>query len=496
MKAEEITSEIKPASPGMPQFILGYTKGKTRPLLTLYDTGCLSVLFKTGVPEKELSPAVLKCKGPIYVNGVGNTNIQVNDEYMCTVPLADGSRAVLEGLTVNDITAALPMTSLVKAENILKNDGKNNKVLQSLKCYPSVGGQCDILLGIRYSNLLPKPVHTLENGLTIYKLVISSHDSKYNATIGGPHESFDSFANYIGGIPVFMANMQVQLDNYIKFGPPKLNNTLLSNEDIMFSKQHNKLKADCHEDLELPHIIDEESFDAPMDQNHDDDSMDRDNDGADASLKDCQSFVCSQRGEKAAENEDQRLLRSLQKVEGDSSKELVKFQKVRKRIKATNHHFNPAKFSVNKTIRVLRIVKFIKSFKSRKRKLSKSNHRSLMLSAMVAENSLQPTNNKAVVGEEKINHGYIQVGAKDPGGNQDFHVKASDDDDYSKAHCTLQSHGRNAKPFVSVRGASEDEYEELLEDETMIRSTDSLSSLLIATHLDLETTLMPGHTTL
>ena len=85
LKAKAISSPLKAASSGMPQFILGYTKGNTRPLLTLYDTGCLSVLFKEGVPEKELSPAVLKCRGPIFVNGVGNTQVQVNDEYTCVL---------------------------------------------------------------------------------------------------------------------------------------------------------------------------------------------------------------------------------------------------------------------------------------------------------------------------------------------------------------------------------------------------------------------------
>ena len=326
MKAKEITSQLKPASQGMPQFILGYTKGNTRPLLTLYDTGCLSVLFKDGVPEKELSPAVLKCRGPIYVSGVGNTQVQVNDEYMCSVPLADGSRAVLEGLTVNEITAALPITSLVSAENVLKKDGKKNKAVQSLNCYPRIGGQCDILLGILYSNLFPKPVHTLESGLTIYKLVISSHDKKFNATIGGPHESFNSYANYFGSIPCFLANLQVQLENYNKFGPPKLSHTLLSKEDIEFAKQYNELNVDGYEDHELLHILDEdiqEVSEAPMDQAQCDDdepsSMDRDEDGEDESLDDCSNMVCSECGSDIPVNlvndEDQMMLRSIQKAQ-------------------------------------------------------------------------------------------------------------------------------------------------------------------------------------
>ena len=290
LKEDEISSPLKPVSSGVPQFILGYTKGKTRPLLTLYDTGCLSVLFKEGVPEKELSPAVLKCKGPIYVNGVGNTKVQVNDEYMCSVPLVDGSRAVLEGLTVNEITAAIPVTSLGNAENVLKRDDKKNTTLQSLNCYATIGGQCDILLGIQYSNLFPKPVHTLENGLTIYKLVISSHDERYNATIGGPHESFNSYANYFGSIPVCLANMQAQLENYNKFGAPKISYTLPSNEDIMFAKEL-KLNMDDYEDNELLHHISKEDnqevSDATIDQVQSDDkpsSMNRDVDGAEKSL--------------------------------------------------------------------------------------------------------------------------------------------------------------------------------------------------------------------
>ena len=40
--------------------MLGYTKAKTRPLLTLFDTGCVSVLFCEGVSQKELCQSKLK----------------------------------------------------------------------------------------------------------------------------------------------------------------------------------------------------------------------------------------------------------------------------------------------------------------------------------------------------------------------------------------------------------------------------------------------------
>ena len=112
---------------------------------------------------------------------------------------------------------------------------------------------------------------------------------------------------------MFLANLQVQLENYNKFGPPKLSHTLLSEEDIQFAKQFNELNVDGYDDAELLHILDEESApmdqaqcddDEPMDQYHDESSMDRDDDGVDKSLPDCQNqnLVCSQCGEVGAEN--------------------------------------------------------------------------------------------------------------------------------------------------------------------------------------------------
>ena len=50
MNASGINEELRPVPKGRAQFIIGYTRGKTEPLLTLYDTGCGSVLFKEGVP--------------------------------------------------------------------------------------------------------------------------------------------------------------------------------------------------------------------------------------------------------------------------------------------------------------------------------------------------------------------------------------------------------------------------------------------------------------
>ena len=106
--------------------MIGYSKGRTRGLMTLYDTGCGGVLFRDGVPEHELNGSVLKTKGPFIVKGVGDTSVTVNDEFLCTMGLVDGGRQIMEGWTMNKITANLPKVNLALADVEVKVSKKNN----------------------------------------------------------------------------------------------------------------------------------------------------------------------------------------------------------------------------------------------------------------------------------------------------------------------------------------------------------------------------------
>ena len=240
MSANGIKEELRPVPKGRAQFIIGYTKGKTDPLLTLYDTGCGSVLFKEGVPQHQLGPSVLKTKGPFIVKGVGDTTVKVNDEYMCSVDLCDGARQAMEGWTVDKITATLPSVNLTVAEAEIKASMPENQELQSLQCEPTVGGDVAILLGILYSSIHPVAIHSLPSGLTIYRMQIASHYSKHNCAIGGPHESFEFMAAspQFGSMSMVFANLCQQLQNYKEFGPPSISKALMTAEDLKFAEKH------------------------------------------------------------------------------------------------------------------------------------------------------------------------------------------------------------------------------------------------------------------
>ena len=238
LNKQGLNEQLRPIASGAPHFMLGLAEGRTRPLLHLYDTGCGSVLFKSGVPEKELKGCVLKTKGPFTVGAVGGTSVKVNDEFMVTISLLDGTRQILEGWTIDRITDALPFVDLRQAEEELKRSQPSNSELQSLQCPQQIGGEVDVLMGIMYQNIFPRPVHSLSNGLTIYEMRVTPHDKKLNAVIGGPHSSFRYMAKELGGVAILFTNLSQQLENYKLCGPPQIGKALMSSEDLRFAKKY------------------------------------------------------------------------------------------------------------------------------------------------------------------------------------------------------------------------------------------------------------------
>ena len=249
--------EVKPVPAGRAQFMIGQTKGITRPLNILYDSGCHSLLLKEGV-QHELGKSVLKTKGPCVVNGVGNTSVKVNDEWLTTLELLDGSRQAMEGWTVDEVTAPLPSVDLSKAVKELKDDKPDDEKLQSMFVQLVAGGDCDILLGQLYNAIFPKAVHSLPNGLTIYELLITPHDAQVNSVIGGPHESFEVMAKQVGGASCLFSQLMATLDNYKSFGPPSVSRSLMPIEDEKI--HHKEWKHDNHSEDLLNEVDDDENI--------------------------------------------------------------------------------------------------------------------------------------------------------------------------------------------------------------------------------------------
>ena len=102
---------------------------------------------------------------------------------------------------MNKVTGDFPLYDVTKAVNEVKADDPLNQLLQNSKVPEVIGGEVDCLMGIKYALLHPEPLHTLAtSGLSIYATKLKSHDGKFDAMIGGPHESFEFFSSVAGGV--------------------------------------------------------------------------------------------------------------------------------------------------------------------------------------------------------------------------------------------------------------------------------------------------------
>ena len=71
------------------------------------------------------------------------------------VKMIDGGCHVLEGLSVDNVTTEFPKVKLSEAVSAVKASKPCDKLLQKVRLPAEVGGEVDILLGIKYNALFP-----------------------------------------------------------------------------------------------------------------------------------------------------------------------------------------------------------------------------------------------------------------------------------------------------------------------------------------------------
>ena len=95
------------------------------------------------------------------------------------------------------------------------------------------------MLGIKYSLIQPIPVQSLDNGLTIYRSRLTSHNRTENALIGGPHTSFQFLADRVGNIGALLTHFAQNLSSLRSLSAPKIPTNPLTIEEEAFALAHN-----------------------------------------------------------------------------------------------------------------------------------------------------------------------------------------------------------------------------------------------------------------
>ena len=129
-----------------------------QPFTIFFDLGCSDMVITENAVKRLGKRASLEYKGDIAIGGVGKVQTISSGAYTIRIPLHDGQDAQLLGVCLPQITSKFPTYKLKQVEDDISTayiqSGGNPDDLPRLP--PSVGGEIDIMIGIKYIWYHPK----------------------------------------------------------------------------------------------------------------------------------------------------------------------------------------------------------------------------------------------------------------------------------------------------------------------------------------------------
>ena len=172
-------------------FMLQTIQVASKKLNLFYDGGCGESTSKKSAVDflSKIGRAHQTLKGPLVLNGVSDINVICkHGEWSVTLPLHNGEDFTMRGICLDKITSEFPTYTLEKLENDVHvhfgTEGGDPATLPKLP--ESVGGETDIMIGIQYLKIHPKPRFELPNGFTIFESCFKNPDGS-RGMVAGPH---------------------------------------------------------------------------------------------------------------------------------------------------------------------------------------------------------------------------------------------------------------------------------------------------------------------
>ena len=171
-----------------------------------FDGGCSDMVITKSAVDKlmGMNKAENLLEGPLILSGVGDLkSVCPHGRFQISIPLHNGNEAKLSGICLDKITCTFPVISLDLAGKDLREGYRRELGDPSgLPGLPtSVGGETDIMIGIKNNKYFPRELFRMENGLAIYESQFKSVDGS-RGVLAGPHSSFNnperSSVNHVG----------------------------------------------------------------------------------------------------------------------------------------------------------------------------------------------------------------------------------------------------------------------------------------------------------
>ena len=172
-------------------FMLQTIQVASKKLNLFYDGGCGDSTSKKSAVDflSKIGRAHQTLKGPLILNGVSDINVICqHGEWSVTLPLHNGEDFTMRGICLDKITSEFPTYTLKKLEDDVHHHFglKGGDPVTLPKLPESVGGETDIMIGIQYLKIHPKPRFELPNGFTIFESSFKNPDGS-RGIVAGPH---------------------------------------------------------------------------------------------------------------------------------------------------------------------------------------------------------------------------------------------------------------------------------------------------------------------
>ena len=177
-------------------------------LKLFFDNGCGDMVVKRAAVEKlgQVGRAKQIREGPIDLSGVGDQKSICHDGvYSICLPLCNGGNAILTGLCLPKLTATFPEYDLTVAGRDLVSrctSEKGHGFANRLPKLPGkVGGDPDIIVGVKFAKYLPKSRYECGDGFGIAESVFLSECGS-RGVLYGPHAEFSKIERLFHGMHV------------------------------------------------------------------------------------------------------------------------------------------------------------------------------------------------------------------------------------------------------------------------------------------------------
>jgi len=163
------------------------------PFLIFFDSGCSDFVVRDNAIKRLGENSRLEYSGQVKLGGIGDVITKSSKGiYSVKIPTYNNQIALFTGACLPNITTTFPKYPLdgqVQLD-IFKAYRQQGGDINNLPKLPSsVGGDVDMMIGIKYLRYHPEPIFQLPSGLTIYKSIFKNADGS-RGVIGGPHHIF------------------------------------------------------------------------------------------------------------------------------------------------------------------------------------------------------------------------------------------------------------------------------------------------------------------